>query len=99
MISHRLCRLNSTEVISASLIPKRVLLEEGKNYFWCVCGRSTKQPFCDGKHKGTSFKPIKFTVEKTGKRFLCCCKHTQNKPFCDLTHIKVMAKRITGQKM
>lgn len=61
-------------------------VEEGKTYFWCACGLSQKQPFCDGSHKATSLAPVKFTAEKTGRVFLCGCKHTSRAPFCDGTH-------------
>ncbi|WP_419901701.1 CDGSH iron-sulfur domain-containing protein [Kiloniella sp.] len=63
-----------------------VELEEGKTYFWCACGRSGKQPFCDGSHKGTDFKPLSFTADKTKQYFLCQCKHSGKKPFCDGSH-------------
>lgn len=66
--------------------PIQVELEKGKNYYWCACGRSKKQPFCDGSHKGTSFKPLKFTVDEDIKAYLCACKHTKNPPYCDGTH-------------
>lgn len=66
--------------------PIAVELEAGKRYFWCACGRSQKQPFCDGSHKGTVFKPIKFTAEVSETRFLCCCKASGQAPFCDGTH-------------
>lgn len=61
-------------------------LKEGETYYWCSCGRSGKQPFCDGSHKGTSFKPLAFTAEKDGTAYLCACKHTKNPPYCDGTH-------------
>ena len=64
-------------------------VEAGKNYFWCACGRSKNQPFCDGSHKGTSFNPVKYTAEKTGKAFFCGCKHSKNAPLCDGTHNKL----------
>ncbi len=64
-------------------------VEEGKNYFWCACGRSKKQPFCDGSHKDTGFSPVKYTAEKTGKVFFCGCKQTGNQPLCDGTHSKL----------
>ena len=66
--------------------PFVVELEEGHNYFWCTCGRSEKQPFCDGSHKDTEFTPLKFTAEDTKKYGLCGCKHTKNAPFCDREH-------------
>ena len=60
-------------------------LEPG-TYFWCSCGQSTKQPFCDGSHQGTDFAPVKLEVEEAKKVALCNCKHSQNKPFCDGAH-------------
>jgi CDGSH-type Zn-finger protein len=63
-----------------------VPLEAGKAYFWCTCGRSAKQPFCDGSHKTTSFQPLRFVAETTGTFNLCGCKATDDKPFCDGTH-------------
>lgn len=66
--------------------PFPVDLEAGKTYFWCACGQSKNQPFCDGSHKTTSFTPIKFVAAETKKVFLCGCKHSGNKPFCDGTH-------------
>ena len=56
------------------------------DYWWCACGQSEKQPFCDGSHKGGAFTPVKFTVEKAEKKALCGCKRSKNAPFCDGTH-------------
>jgi CDGSH-type Zn-finger protein len=56
------------------------------NYWWCACGRSANQPFCDGSHKGTDFTPRKFTLAEPTKVWLCGCKHSGNAPFCDGTH-------------
>ena len=71
-------------------IPKKapylVEVEAGKSYFWCSCGRSQNQPFCDGSHKGTSFTPVKYTAETSKKVAFCGCKHTKNPPLCDGTH-------------
>lgn len=66
--------------------PYAVEVEEGKNYFWCSCGKSSKQPFCDGSHKETEFTPVKYTAEKDGKVFFCGCKATGNNPLCDGSH-------------
>ncbi len=66
---------------------KPVVLDlEPGDYFWCSCGQSKNQPYCDGAHQGTSFTPLKFTVEAPKKVALCLCKHTQNPPFCDGAH-------------
>ena len=66
--------------------PIPVEVEAGKDYWWCSCGQSKRQPFCDGSHKGTSFTPVKFTAEDTKTAFLCGCKHSAKAPFCDGTH-------------
>ncbi len=58
-------------------------------YWWCACGKSARQPFCDGSHKGTAFTPVEFTLKEKTKVWLCGCKHTQSKPFCDGTHSKL----------
>ncbi|MFC7091527.1 CDGSH iron-sulfur domain-containing protein [Halomonas salifodinae] len=68
--------------------PRKVELEKGKAYDFCVCGRSRNQPFCDGSHRGTGFTPQRFVAEEDGAAFLCRCKHTGNAPFCDGTHKK-----------
>ena len=68
--------------------PIRVEVETGKSYFWCTCGRSSKQPFCDGSHKETEFSPIKWTAEEDGPKFFCTCKSTGKEPFCDGSHSK-----------
>jgi len=69
---------------------KPVVLElEPKTYYWCTCGESTNQPYCNGAHKGTGFTPIAFEVTETKKVALCLCKHTGNAPFCDGAHTKL----------
>jgi len=73
----------------AAKAPAMAELEAGKDYFWCACGRSKKQPFCDGSHAGTGLSPVKFTADKTGKAALCQCKGTGNRPFCDGTHTQL----------
>lgn len=60
-------------------------LEAGE-YWWCACGKSKTQPFCDGSHKDTDFSPVKLTVTESGSQYLCGCKKTSNPPYCDGTH-------------
>ena len=72
--------------IIADKKPIKVDLESGKNYFWCRCGKSQKQPFCDGSHIGTDISPMKFSVEEIGPKTLCQCKASANAPFCDGAH-------------
>lgn len=69
--------------------PIPVEVEGGKAYFWCSCGKSSKQPFCDGSHKDTSFTPVKFEAEENGKVFFCGCKHSGNGVKCDGSHNKL----------
>jgi len=66
--------------------PIAVDVEEGKMYWWCACGRSANQPFCDGSHTDTDFIPQGWEAPKTGKVFLCTCKRTGKAPLCDGTH-------------
>ena len=61
-------------------------VEPGKEYWWCSCGRSQKQPFCDGAHKGTEFTPQAFKLEEKKTMWLCACKQTKNSPSCDGAH-------------
>jgi CDGSH iron-sulfur domain-containing protein 3 len=75
-----------TEPIVAAKAPSKVALEAGKDYWWCACGRSQKQPFCDGSHKGTDITPQKLSVAASNDYWLCACKQTQKSPFCDGTH-------------
>ncbi len=72
--------------IIADVTPSVMELEEGKDYWWCTCGRSQSQPFCDGSHAGTEFTPQQFTVDRTKNYALCRCKRTENGPFCDGRH-------------
>ncbi len=72
--------------IIAQKSPYAVELEAGKAYFWCACGQSKNQPFCDGSHKGTSFVPTKVTIEASKTAYLCGCKHSKNGAFCDGSH-------------
>jgi CDGSH-type Zn-finger protein len=74
-----------TEAIIAQKAPYAVELEPG-DYWWCACGRSRKQPFCDGSHKVTEFKPVKFTLTEKKTVYLCGCKHAATAPYCNGTH-------------
>jgi CDGSH iron-sulfur domain-containing protein 3 len=55
-------------------------------YWWCACGRSKSQPFCDGSHKTTAFTPVKFEIAQHAQVALCGCKRTKNPPYCDGSH-------------
>jgi len=69
-------------------VPYAMDLAPGK-YWWCACGRSAKQPFCDGSHKGTEFSPVVFELTEAKKVWLCGCKHTDKQPMCDGTHSRL----------
>ena len=75
-----------TKTQRAGLTPIGVDVVEGKSYFWCSCGKSSKQPFCDGSHKGTEFSPLIFKAEQSKKVFFCTCKLTNDPPMCDGSH-------------
>lgn len=75
-----------SEAEIAGKAPMPIEVEAGKNYFWCSCGKSAKQPFCDGSHKGSEFAPVKYTAEKDGKVFFCACKRSDKSPLCDGSH-------------
>lgn len=77
-----------TDPVIAQKGPYEVELEPG-TYWWCACGRSQIQPFCDGSHKNTDLQPLKFEITKKDKYHLCGCKHTASPPFCDGTHEKL----------
>jgi thiamine pyrophosphate-dependent acetolactate synthase large subunit-like protein/nitrite reductase/ring-hydroxylating ferredoxin subunit len=72
-------------------------LEAGTSYYWCACGRSKNQPFCDGSHAGTEFEPLAFTVDKDGKQFLCQCKRTASPPYCDGSHKQITEEELEAQ--
>ena len=69
--------------------PLAIDVEAGKSYWWCACGRSKTQPFCDGSHKGSEFSPLEFTAELSGEAVFCTCKRTGTRPICDGSHKKL----------
>ena len=75
-----------SEPTIAQKAPYAVPVEAGKTYYWCACGKSANQPFCDGSHKGSDFTPSAVTAEKDGTAYLCGCKHSKNGAYCDGTH-------------
>jgi CDGSH iron-sulfur domain-containing protein 3 len=69
--------------------PYPVDVEAGNTYYWCACGRSATQPFCDGSHKTTTITPLAYTPEKSATAYFCGCKHSQRQPLCDGSHAKL----------
>ena len=74
--------------------PIPVELKAGQEYYYCSCGKSANQPFCDGSHAGTEFTPKSFTATEDGEAYLCRCKQTSNAPFCDGTHTQVPDEQV-----
>jgi CDGSH-type Zn-finger protein len=75
-----------TEPVIAQKAPFPVEVTEGEAYWWCACGKSKNQPFCDGSHKGSEFSPVKYVADKTGKAWFCGCKHSKTPQLCDGSH-------------
>jgi CDGSH iron-sulfur domain-containing protein 3 len=75
----------SSPVIAAKS-PFAVDVEKGKDYYWCACGKSASQPFCDGSHKGSEFAPTKFTAAESKAVYFCGCKQSKNGALCDGSH-------------
>ncbi len=69
--------------------PIKVELKKGEEQYWCACGLSKNQPYCDGSHRTTDITPKKFVAEESGDAYLCMCKHSKNAPYCDGTHAKL----------
>ena len=76
------------EPIIAQKYPYALELEPG-TYWWCACGKSRNQPFCDGSHKGSEFSPLELVLTEKTKVWLCGCKHSAKRPYCDGTHKKL----------
>ncbi len=75
-----------SEPVRAADTPYATDVEEGKTYYWCSCGKSSKQPLCDGSHQGTEFTPVAYQADASRKVFFCGCKISNNKPMCDGSH-------------
>ena len=78
-----------SEPVIAQKAPYRVEVEAGKSYYWCACGKSVNQPFCDGSHKESGMTPVKFEATETKPVFFCGCKHSASPVMCDGSHHKL----------
>jgi CDGSH iron-sulfur domain-containing protein 3 len=76
----------SDKAVVAGKEPIGVNVKAGRDYWWCACGRSKNQPFCDGSHKGTSFEPVKWTAAVSEEVWFCACKQTTTRPLCSGAH-------------
>ena len=77
----------NAEIAQRGSFPTEV--ENGKTYWWCACGRSKNQPFCDGSHKGSEFSPMEYKSGKDGTVFFCGCKRSNRAPLCDGSHSRL----------
>ena len=75
--------------VLAQKSPFAVEVQEGRTYWWCACGRSSKQPFCDGSHKETGFAPMEYRATASRTVYFCGCKRTTKSPLCDGTHNRI----------
>lgn len=75
-----------SEAHIAARAPIAINVEAGKTYYWCACGKSASQPFCDGSHQGGPFTPQPYTATQSGQVFFCTCKRSHKAPLCDGTH-------------
>jgi CDGSH-type Zn-finger protein len=73
----------------AQKAPYAIDVETGKSYWWCSCGKSSKQPFCDGSHKGSEFAPVEYKATEDKTVYFCGCKQSGNGVFCDGAHSKL----------
>jgi CDGSH iron-sulfur domain-containing protein 3 len=78
---------------SAKFNPIAVDVQAGQDYWWCACGLSKTQPFCDGSHKSTDITPLKFTAKADDRLWFCTCKKTKNTPLCDGSHNKLSQEK------
>ena len=75
-----------TEAVIGGTEPIAVTLEKDESIFWCACGKSANQPYCDGSHAGTDIRPLRWAAPESGEFWFCTCKQTAGKPLCDGTH-------------
>jgi CDGSH-type Zn-finger protein len=78
-----------SEPVVAQKAPYPVAVEAGKSYYWCACGLSATQPFCDGSHKGTGLAPMPFKADASTTVYFCGCKATTKAPMCDGSHSRL----------
>lgn len=78
--------MSNHDPVIAGTAPIPVEVEAGRTYFWCVCGRSARQPFCDGSHRETAFQPLRWEAPETRRVWFCACKQSAGAPLCDGTH-------------
>jgi CDGSH-type Zn-finger protein len=78
--------MSDKQPVIAQKSPFAVEVEAGKSYWWCSCGKSAMQPFCDGSHQGGNFAPVEHKAEKSGTVYFCGCKHSASGVTCDGSH-------------
>jgi len=88
----------SNDPVIAQVKPFHTAVEAGERYAWCSCGRSESQPFCDGSHAGTGFRPVMYTATEARSVLFCGCKHTQDPPFCDGSHNNLVDEYVTDDR-
>lgn len=86
----------SEQAVVARKGPFGVVVEKGKTYWWCACGLSKSQPFCDGSHKETQFEPVRFVAEEKVMVAFCGCKQSSCQPYCDDSHIAIVEEPKDG---
>eukprot|EP01098_Paradermamoeba_levis_P005245 TRINITY_DN2221_c0_g2_i1.p2 TRINITY_DN2221_c0_g2~~TRINITY_DN2221_c0_g2_i1.p2 ORF type:complete len:100 (-),score=29.44 TRINITY_DN2221_c0_g2_i1:68-367(-) len=86
--------LKTRQPVVTQKAPYKIDIEAGKTYWWCQCGLSKNQPFCDGSHSGTGIEPLKYEATESKAAWFCGCKNTKKKPFCDGSHSKIPDDKI-----
>ena len=90
--------MSKDKAVVAGLKPVPFNIKKDQTKYWCACGRSKNQPFCDGSHRGTSFTSLPFSSEKDEEVWLCMCKQTKNPPYCDGSHNKLSKEDLQKAK-